>query len=304
MRITNHMLSRNVIRNITHNLEVMSKTQEQMASGHTVNRPSDDPIYTARILSFKSSIAADDQYKKNMEDAKGWLDASDGALDLTIKVLQRARELAVYGSNGTLPKNSMEAQAKEVDQLIDELKQTANISYGGRYLFGGTDTTEVPFEKVGNNIVYKGNTGSLEWEIAPNVTMAVNENGQKIFMEAIDSDGDGVKDKGIFDLLGELSTSLKSGDYQAVSNTLGDFSKAVDHVLSIRATLGAKSNRMELAMARLDESQLSLKETMSKLADVDLAEVVMNYKAQEYVYQAALATGAKVLQPSLIDYLR
>ncbi|OIQ55601.1 flagellar hook-associated protein FlgL [Neomoorella thermoacetica] len=307
MRITNRMLSNNAIRNINRNLENMARAQEQMSSGKRVNRPSDDPIVVARILAFKTSIAANDQYQKNMEDAKGWVDASESALGMATSTLQRARELAVYGANGTMPKESMQALGKEVDQLIDEMKQIANTSYGGRYLFGGSRTTEAPFvDNTGNDknvkpVIYNGNEANLEWEIAPQVKITVNENGQQIFVDAIDTNtGNKI---GIFDLLKKLSNALNSGDYSGVEDTLSQFDQAIDHILDIRASLGAMSNRLEMSLSRLGDTQISLTQTMSKLEDVDLAKATIEYKNYENVYLASLATSAKALQPSLIDYL-
>ncbi|AKX93493.1 flagellar hook-associated protein FlgL [Moorella thermoacetica] len=305
MRVTNRMLNNNVIRNINRNLENMARTQEQMSSGKRVNRPSDDPIVVARVLAFKTSIAANDQYKKNMEDAKGWLDASESVLGMATDVLQRARELAVYGSNGTMPPESMDALGKEVDQLLDEMMQVANTSYGGRYIFGGSQTTATPFvsnsSSTDDPVEYNGDSAALNWEIAPGVTISVNENGDQIFMQAINN---GSATESIFKLLNDLSAALHGGTATDVSATLNKFDQAIDHILNIRATLGAKSNRMEMAMSRLEDTQIGLTQTMSKLEDIDLAETVMNYKTQENVYLASLSTGAKVLQPSLIDYLR
>ncbi|TYL08775.1 Flagellar hook-associated protein 3 [Moorella thermoacetica] len=305
MRVTNRMLNNNVIRNINRNLENMARTQEQMSSGKRVNRPSDDPIVVARVLAFKTSIAANDQYKKNMEDAKGWLDASESVLGMATDVLQRARELAVYGSNGTMPPESMDALGKEVDQLLDEMMQVANTSYGGRYIFGGSQTTATPFvsnsSSTDDPVEYNGDSAALNWEIAPGVTISVNKNGDQIFMQAINN---GSATESIFKLLNDLSAALHGGTATDVSATLNKFDQAIDHILNIRATLGAKSNRMEMAMSRLEDTQIGLTQTMSKLEDIDLAETVMNYKTQENVYLASLSTGAKVLQPSLIDYLR
>ncbi|SMB93890.1 flagellar hook-associated protein 3 FlgL [Thermanaeromonas toyohensis ToBE] len=304
MRVTNQMLINNLLTNINHNLEILSRTQKQLSSGKTVSRPSDDPIIVARVLAFKTALAEDEQYSKNMDDARGWLDASEGALNMATSTLQRAKELAVYGANGTLPQASREALAAEVDQLIDELIQTANTSYGGRYLFGGSYTTLPPFSRAGGIVVYNGDDKALEWEVAPQVTMAVNENGNKTFMQAVDSDGDGVPDKSIFQVLQDLYQALLDGNYPGLSKTLGELDQAIDHILNIRATLGAKSNRVRMAQERLFSAKASLTETMSKLEDIDLAETVMNYKNQENVYQAALATAAMILQPTLINYLR
>jgi len=304
MRITNRMLSNNVINNINRNLGNMSRTQEQMASGKTVNRPSDGPIVVARVLAFQTSLAANNQYRSNMEDARSWIDTSESALDMATATLQRARELAVSGANGTLPRTSMEAMAAEVDQLIDELVQTANTSYGGRFLFGGSRTTGEPFTRTVNGVSYNGNTGELNWEVAPKVTIKINVDGEEAFLKAIDSNGDGIPDKAIFELLEDLHDALASGNNAAAGDTLGEFEQATDHILATRAVLGAKSNRLEMAISRLEDAQISLTRTMSHLEDIDLAETVMNYKNQENAYRASLATGAMVLQPSLIDYLR
>ncbi|MCG0278677.1 MAG: flagellar hook-associated protein FlgL [Thermanaeromonas sp.] len=310
MRITNRMLISNVLTNINNNLKVMSNTQKQMSSGKRVSRPSDDPIVVARVLSFKSALDSMEQYDKNMQDARGWVDASESALSMATETLQRARELAVYGANGTLPKESMQALAHEIDQLIDELVQTANTSYGGRFLFGGSYTTKAPFERTSDgDVIYKGNTHSLEWEIAPLVTITVNEDGEKVFMKVVDVDGDGNPDSSIFYVLNKLYEALggkdpNSADHAEVAGTLGLLDQAIDHLLNIRASLGARSNRLQMSQDRLFNSKISLTETMSKLEDIDLAEAVMNYKNQENVYQAALATAAMVLQPTLIDYLR
>lgn len=303
MRITNRMLISNVLTNINNNLKVMSNTQKQMSSGKRVSRPSDDPIVVARVLSFKSALDSMEQYDKNMQDARGWVDASESALSMATETLQRARELAVYGANGTLPKESMQALAHEIDQLIDELVQTANTSYGGRFLFGGSQTTKAPFERIADEkdldypVRYIGNDANLDWEIAPQVTITVNENGQRVFMEAVGN-------KSVFEVLASLKTALENAQHDQVANTLGELDQAIDHLLNIRASLGARSNRLQMSQDRLFNSKISLTETMSKLEDIDLAEAVMNYKNQENVYQAALATAAMVLQPTLIDYLR
>ncbi len=198
----------------------------------------------------------------------------------------------------------MEALAAEVEQLISEMAEIANSSYGGRFIFAGSEVTEAPFINNGEYIGNSGPEAELNWEIAPQVTITVNENGETVFDQAIDVDSDGTPEKSIFSLLNELATALNSHDNAAVSGTLGQFDQAIDHILNIRATLGARSNRMEMATARLDDTQIGLTKTMSKLEDIDLAETVMNYKTQENVYRASLSTGAMVLQPSLIDYLR
>jgi len=303
MRITNSMLHRGVVRHINKNLAGMAKAQEQMASGRVVNRPADDPGAVARIMSLQTILAENDQYQRNMENAQGWVDAAEQALALAADTLQRARELAVSGANGSLPNTSLEALATEVEELTNELVETANLSYGGRYLFAGSLTTAPPFSRTGAAVIYTGDDAALNWEVTAGVTMTVNVDGGQAFMAAVDGDGDGSLEKSAFALMDELRAALLSGDQGAVEATIDEFGAAIDHLLDARAMLGARSNRLQLALGRLQETQVSLTSTLSQLADIDLAEAVTAYQNRENVYQAALATGAMVLQPSLIDYL-
>jgi len=145
MRVTTKMLSQSLINNVNTNLNRMEKYQNQLSSGRLIDRPSDDPVATSRLLAAKSDLKAQEQYSSNMKDAAGWLDTVDGALESVGNVLQRAREIAVTGSSGTLAQASMGALADEVDNMVAELVQTANSSYADKYLFGGGKSGRTPF---------------------------------------------------------------------------------------------------------------------------------------------------------------
>lgn len=293
MRINNRMLTNNILRNLNHNLERLEKAQRQMSSGKLVSRPSDDPIVLSRIMSLKTMLMEQEQHVKNMEDAIGWVDATDSALGNASAVVQRARELAVYGASDSMPQASREALAAEVDQLINELSQVANSSYAGKYIFGGGVTNQEPFVRSGDLVTYQGDSLKQQWEVSPGVTMPVNITGQEAFV-----------DSGIFTALVELKNALMSADTQLIGQSVKKMDEKLDHILSLRAIAGAKSNRLRLAKDRAFETKIIQTELMSNLEDVDYAEAVINYKIQEYAYQAALSTAAKVIQPSLLDFLR
>lgn len=300
MRITNQILTRVTLSNLNRNLRAMSAVQEQMSSGKKVVRPSDDPIATAQILSFKTFLGEQEQHLRNIEDGIGWIDVSESAVGRVTDIFQRARELAIYGASGTIPDDSRQALAREVDQLIDELVQVANTNYAGRYIFGGAYTAQPPFERDGNSVIYHGDGRAQYWEVAPGVTLSVNITGIHGF--DVPSTGGA---SSLFGSLFALRDALDGGDTAALSGyVLTDLDKYSDHTLNIRAELGAKSNRLSLSKNRAEESGIKMTELMSKLEDIDLAEMVMYYKNLEAVYQASLATSAKVLQPSLVDYLR
>ncbi|MDS1029508.1 flagellar hook-associated protein FlgL [Bacillota bacterium LX-D] len=297
MRVTNRMLSTNLLSNLNRNLNIMSKTQNQMSTGKKVSRPSDDPVAVTLIMGNHSTISEQERCMKNMEDGIDWLDATDSALGDITSVIQRVSELAVAGASDTNSTSSKEAIAKEIGQLSDQLFQIANTNYAGRYIFGGTYTNQTPFVKDSGEIEYQGNDESLNWEINTGITIAVNATGQDIFQ--VDSSTGKSK---LFQLLADIKTTLEteSGD---AGDYLDDIQEQLDNVLEQRAIVGAKGKRLEMAKEQMSEVNLNLTELNSKMEDIDIAEATMNYAMQEAVYKAALMTGTKILQPSLLDYL-
>lgn len=309
MRITNRMLVDNVLRNLNRNLAQLQKTQYQQSRPKKVSRPSDDPIRVTQALYMRSALSEQQQHIKNMKDAKSWLDATDTALMNAGEIIHRAYELAVGGANDTLPEDARRAIADEIDQLIDHLVQVANTSHTGRYIFAGSRTADIPFEyddpSNPTTVNYNGNSNNLDWEVSPGVTMTVNLTGENVF-NFVDKNGDHVN---VFDILFDLRDALYkdpsiSEPSQVIQSSITKLQEALDHNLSQRSIAGAKSRRMELAIARAEEAKINSTEILSNLEDIDIAEVNMMLSMHSYVYQAALMTGVKVLQPSLLDFLK
>lgn len=296
MRVTNKMIAQTVLNNLAANLNRLQKLQDQMSSLHVVSKTSDDPMIATRVVTLNSVLKQHDQYEQNISDAKNWIETTESTLGNVTDALQRAREQAVYGANGTLDQTSREAIAQEIDQIFDNIVQLANTNFAGRYIFGGTKTTTAPFDDKGK---YLGDERELKWEISQGVVMTVNIDGKKVF-----GDTSAAGDNGIFTVLNNLRTHLRNGDTQAVSNTdLGELDRVIDGILNLRASLGARANRLETATSQSGGERTNYEALLSKLNDVDLAKVVTDFSMQENVYQAALSTGARIILPSLVNFL-
>lgn len=302
MRVTNRMLVDNVLRNLNNNLRRLQKFQYQQSTGKVVSRPSDDPIRVTQALYMRSALSEQQQHIKNMKDAKSWLDATDTALANASEIIQRAYELAVQGANDTLTKDERNAIADEIDQLIEHLIQVANTTHTGRYIFAGSKTADVPFkyDPDSDKVIYNGNDGNLDWEVSPGVTMTINLTGKAVFQMGEDEE----EDNSLFGLMIGLRKALRDNDSEGIQSSITNLQVALDHNLAQRSIAGAKSRRMELAIARAEEAEINTTELLSNLEDIDIAEVNMHLSMQSYVYQAALMTAVKVLQPSLLDFMR
>jgi len=296
------MLVDNVLRNLNNNLRRLQKFQYQQSTGKVVSRPSDDPIRVTQALYMRSALSEQQQHIKNMKDAKSWLDATDTALANASEIIQRAYELAVQGANDTLTKDERNAIADEIDQLIEHLIQVANTTHTGRYIFAGSKTADVPFkyDPDSDKVIYNGNDGNLDWEVSPGVTMTINLTGKAVFQMGEDEE----EDNSLFGLMIGLRKALRDNDSEGIQSSITNLQVALDHNLAQRSIAGAKSRRMELAIARAEEAEINTIELLSNLEDIDIAEVNMNLSMQSYVYQAALMTAVKVLQPSLLDFMR
>ncbi len=303
MRITNNTLTGNYLRNLNRNLKAMQKYQNQLSSGKEVSRPSDNPMLVARIMQLDSNVRMNEQYEKNISDALGWTDTADGALNVVTSTLQRARELIIYGANGTLSDTDRSALKDEVDTLQGQLMQVLNTNYDGRYIFGGQKTTEPPFQidEASGKLTYSGDSSNIEREISKGVNIAIPTDGSGITV----TEGTSLGNEDIGSLFRSISEALDSGNTEDLSGKLlGDIDKHLDNTIRFRSKMGAVYNRLESAKERNAAENLSMTELLSKSEDIDLAEKMMEFSTMRTVYQASLQTGAQILQPSLLDYIR
>lgn len=292
MRVTQSMLVGNFLSNLNNNYRIMNKIQEQLSTGKKINRPSDDPVGVVSSLRLRAGLTETEKYLNNVDDARAWLDTTDIALGQASDLLHRVRELTINGANDGLSQQARDALAKEIHQLRDQMIQVANTTHDGRYIFGGFKTTTPPFTAAG---AYTGDNGSIAYEIGVNVSMQVNIPGDAAFINAQD----------VFQLLADIEADLTAGNTASLSNVrVGELDTAIDNILSLRSEVGAKTNRLDLTKSRLDEANLNLSELLSKNEDINTAEVITQLKMQENTYRTALAAGARIIQPTLIDFLR
>ena len=301
-RITNSMVASSVLADLNDVSRRLSLTQQKLSSGKEITRPSDDPYGTSRALTLRSDVAGTQQYQRNVSEGVAWQNITDAALSTMTDAVHRVRELALQGANDSSGQDARNAAAAEIDQLIESIKGEANASYGGRYVFSGTETATKPYT-VGGPDTYGGNTAAVAREIGPGVSVQVNVNAQSLL-----GDGQSANDGLLLDNLRDIAQHLRSGTVTDL-NTLRDADlKGLDanlqRIVQTRATVGATTNRLESADARLSQVEESATKLLSDVEDADMAKTMVDYSMQNNVYQAALHAGANIVQQSLLDWLR
>ena len=323
MRVTQGMIINTFKHDLNYNLRRLARYQHQLATEKRISRPSDDPVAIVNALRLRSDLADIETFSANVDHALSWLGSTEDALLYAGDIFQRASELAVTGASGTNPEDALDAIVDEVDQLLEHIIQIANSSQAGQYLFGGTKTRATdaeaaykPFElkeKEENDneesfsqryVQYNGNDEKRATEIGVGINFTYNVTGAEAFGMKKNEQDDSWSSI-VFDSLIELSDHLRQGKTDEISNfTIGKLQEALDHLVAQRTEIGAKVNRLENTQARLESANINFTNLLSKTEDLDIAETIVHLKAQENVYRAALATGARIIQPTLIDFLR
>jgi flagellar hook-associated protein 3 FlgL len=302
MRVTSLMSTRATVRDLNDDLSRLSRTQQRLSSGKQITRPSDDPYGTSRALALRGDLEGLQQYQRNVSDGTGWLNTCDTALGVVSDSLQRVRELLVKAGNDAAGPQARAAIADEIDQLVDSIKQEANVQYGGRYVFSGTATDTAPYV-LGGSDAYAGDAGTITREIGPQVEIPINVDARSLL-----GDGQAAGDARLLDTLRDLSDHLRGGtaaDADALRTTdLQRLDDNLDVLNAIRADVGARTNRLASADSRLSGLAVNTTGLLSETEDADMAQTITDYTTQQAAYNAALRAGANIVQSSLLDFLR
>lgn len=300
VRVTQNMLNSNMLRNLQKSMGNMDNLQQQLSSGKKITKPSDDPVVAARGMFYRSSLMENDQYLRNTTEAQSWMDMTDSTMDEMGNALQRIKELLVYSGDGALSKDDLRAMGSEVAQLRKHLGSLANQQINGKYIFAGTDTDKIPFDEniptpTGTGDFVNTNSSEFQLEVSQNVFVSANINAQKIFNFPNNANN-------MFKVLDQVITKLNNGE--SAAGFLSPVETQFNNLLTERASLGAKVNRIELIKERLETADVNITALMSKNEDADMSEVITDLKMQENIHSAALGAGARIIQPTLLDFLR
>ncbi|NMB42448.1 MAG: flagellar hook-associated protein FlgL [Firmicutes bacterium] len=318
MRVTNIMIGNSLIRHINSNLNNLSRTHEQLSTGKTILRPSDNPTDISQLLAIKAQKEINKQYTKNINDGLAYLYTADAALGTLGDIVSQANAMGVQGANGTLAQEDMQALAMQIDKMIDQVVDIANVTVGGKYLFAGKTNDKPPFIRFEGQdvIVYQGDLDRIYREIANLSEHTVDAPGvldnssgsMGVFGNVNGAELEGDKaakvSGGLFDALFALRDALYSGNHEAVDSMLGEMQSQLDNVLQHRVTVGARTRHFEAIKDQMIDQEIRLEQVEENLHSADIARLTIDLSQQQLVYQTALASGATILQVSLLNFLK
>lgn len=302
MRVTNNMIMSNSLYNLNRNLERLDRMNSQLSTQQRINRPSDDPADFSKAMRLSTDLAEIDQYKKNTDAALSWLNITESAVSNLVEIMHKSKELAEQGGTESYGLEDRKKIADQVEQMKEHLLQIGNTTYAGRYIFSGFKTDEELFRDDGKYNIDTTNEQTLEYQIGIGEKIGIGIFGTKLFSGggAPGSDSEMIEDFNKF--IDDLRTD--TDDSSEIVNFIPKLEKHLNNTLSIMSEIGAKVNRIELVQNRYDKNNINYEELLNKTAGVDMAETIMDLKMEENVYRASLSSGARIIQPTLLDFIR
>ena len=303
MRVTESMMSTSYLRNLATNQKNVQKYNNQLSSMKEVSKPSDNPLLVSQIMNMNTGILENEQYQTTIKDAIDWTHIQDSALSSATDSMRRISTLIQSAANGTVNEDDRLAIKAEVESEMYTMTDALNTNFGGRYVFGGTETTTQPFtvtkdeEGMVTGITYSGNNNNLSREISPGVRVSLKTDGSSFLNKKADGEDLGT-------LLANTLKALEENDTDALSgNLVGKINHEIDNIVTVRTEIGAVSNRLGSAKARNENENLSLKSIRSDKEDIDFAEKYMQFSMEQVAYQSSLQMGTRILQTNILDYL-
>ncbi len=354
------MAYQQVQKNIGKNRGDMAELQNQAATQRRINKPSDDPLATTRVLSSRTEEKTNTQFTKNINQAKSFLEFTDQSLNELTELLVRAKELAISQSNdASAGSQSRMMTSKEIEQIHNQAVQIANRKMGERYIFSGFKTQTKPFDITGQ---YYGDDGDLKIQTQKDHFLAINLPGSNVFLgktyqgqdlvrpgqvtpQAIDDLEDvklreedsqiryeedqeskinlrgpasigspnniGDKDLtngdpgvNVFQVLKGLEISLKTNDKMGIQSAMDLLDQSISQVVLGRSDVGSRVMAINGSMDSLQKAIVDNKIVASQLEDADVFKLVSDINKTDAALKATLDTSGKMIQPSLLDFLK
>jgi flagellar hook-associated protein 3 FlgL len=297
-RVTNAAMSATVLGTTQRTLARLSTYQQQLASGKKVLEVSDDPVGAKTTLRYNGEQFAAQRYLDNIDSGTAFMTAADASLSEMSQLMDQVKSTAVQGANGSQDAASRAVLAQSLDSFLSRMADLANTVHDGRFIFAGTSTTQdqPPFAlgDDGASVTYSGNLDTFSVNVGPNSPVALNQDGYSLFMKGTD----------LFKTVIDLRDALNSNDGDLVNELIADVDTASTRVNELHGAMGGRIQRLELARNQLEDSKVYLGELISSIEDVDMTEAISKLQLNQVALEAGLQAGTRVLQPTLMDFLR
>lgn len=310
MRVSTTQIAESSLQGIMNSYARFDDAQRKISTGKQLHKPSDNPSGTALALNFRQRVSELEQYGRTMDQAKGFMATTEQALDSVTALLRQARSFAVQGASDSISAETRQALAGQVQNIITQLGNIGNTTYGTRYIFAGQRTNTPAFESTGTGYIYRGGKtgtgdGDILLDIGRGEAMKINASGDTVLAPLIHPEEGGPPP--VKSILSRLRDDIAYGGDAArtiSSKDLVELDTQINSVLTLRADLGSKIQRIELTRQRNEQTRVNFTQFIADIEDADIPRAVVDLQTAQTAYQSALAATQRSFQNSLLDYLK
>jgi flagellar hook-associated protein 3 FlgL len=297
MRVSTQALYRGIEQRLLTLADQLNRSEEKVATGRNMNRPSDNPVGLVSALGLRNSLSRLEQYQRNMDMGKIWLDLNGTAIEQAGKVAQQAQAIALNLQDGTQSAEMRSTLANAVGLLLDQAVSLGNTQLAGKYIFAGYNTNTQPFTKTqigGSDAVqYNGDGNDFQIQVGPQESLEIGKNGQELF---VNSD--------FFDSLIRLKEAIENNDPAAMQQEATRLQGVEDFFSAQVSDIGIRQGRILEKQDILKGLKLNFQNQIDDLENADMAQAILEVKERQNAYEVALAASSKIMEVSLLDYLR
>jgi flagellar hook-associated protein 3 FlgL len=257
-----------------------------------------------RVLAGRSTLSAISQYTDNIKQAKTRLEFSEETLKLVDELVQQARRIAEEKSGDSVTDEERQFAATQVKEIFDQVLQLANSKFGDRYMFSGHQTGTAPFQvddpAAPYSVRYMGDDGSFRYPIADGVAVTVDADGTNYFGDQGGANGD----VDVFNQLRDLINGLENNDTAQIRTTVDPLQDAHVQLMNKRSEAGPKLYRLQATEEHWTHIKTTVQAAIGREEDIDVAQAIIELKNLETAYESTLAAASRIIQPSLVNFLK
>ena len=286
----------------------ITESQAQLSTGKKLINPSDEPDRALLIDRFRTSIARQDALKTNLNTQDRRLSSQETAINSSVELMLRFKELTVQASNDSLAPSDRQAIAVEMVNLRAQLLEQANSRDDlGHYLFSGTSATTEPFVEANGRVNYVGDQTSTRLTANEKGHLSFTYSGSEVFGRVVRNDAstdNKAQSVGFFDVVDDLIAAVQHSQPDEIRRGLAETDQLFNNLNVSLVQLGADRNNITQETSIIESTVLNLRNTLSGIEDLDYSEAVSRMNREMLAMEAAMNSFAKSSQLSLFDYMR
>jgi Flagellin and related hook-associated proteins len=322
LRLTNNLMTRNYLNNLNKSLSDLNDLSQSMTDGRKYEYGYQDPSTAAQAFKVRQDLTRNSLYQDNITAVTGQMTEAETIVSQLNDQIGDALTQVQQGSTGTMSADNRKIIASTLRSIQNQILSLVNSKYSGKYMFGGSNVNDQPFTvDASGKLLYNGqsvDTGTFTNDVRyvdVGLGLATDASGNVVPGTAYDTaisgnsllgtgvDGSGISNN-LYNLIGQIATAFENNDMTNISAYQTKLNAKKSDVMLQYVNIGDKGKFLEFLTSRFESQETNLKSKQKDLEGVDTAKAITDFKEQEMVYNAALQMGVKILQPSLLDYLR